>query len=195
MNIKLKFNILGLSRGYFNRDIVDLTEQISVSIPQSLQHACKYWSEYYPARNLTVKSKNSIQNLEIFLQKHFFHWLEVLSIISAGHYAKSLLETANRWLGDFNKNMVQLLTDGTKITELFCQAIQESCSGLYFSILTFSPQTSLLANRYHKLYNPSLKVTRGIQDWPAECQVFLGHQSWVSSVAFSPDGTKILSAS
>ncbi|KIJ26241.1 hypothetical protein M422DRAFT_272726 [Sphaerobolus stellatus SS14] len=130
-------------------------EEISVSIPQSLQHACKYWSEYYPARNLTVKSKNSIQNLEIFLQKHFFHWLEVLSIISAGHYATSLLETANRWLG-----------------------------------------TSLLANHYRKLYNPSLQVIGGsIQAWPNECQVFLGHQHWVFSVTFSPDGTKILSAS
>ncbi|KIJ26232.1 hypothetical protein M422DRAFT_192492, partial [Sphaerobolus stellatus SS14] len=195
MNTKLKFNILGLSKGYFNRDIVDLTEQISVSIPQSLQHACKYWSEYYPTRNLTVQSKNSIQNLEIFLQKHFFHWLEVLSILSAGYYATSLLEIANRWLGALNKNMTQLLADGTKMTNLFYQAIQESCSGLYFSILTFSPQTSLLANHYCKLYNPSLQVTRGIQDWPNECQVFLGHQDLVLSVAFSPDGTKILSAS
>ncbi|KIJ27467.1 hypothetical protein M422DRAFT_271383 [Sphaerobolus stellatus SS14] len=195
MNTKLKFNILGLSRGYFNRDIVDLTEQVSVSIPQSLQHACKYWSEYYPVRNLTVQSKNSIQNLEIFLQKHFFHWLEVLSILSAGYYATSLLKTANKWLGNLSSNMVQLLTDGTKITDLFHQAIQESCSGLYFSILTFSPQTSLLANHYRKLYNPSLQVTGGIQDWPAECQVFLGHQDLISSVAFSSDGTKILSAS
>ncbi|KIJ24228.1 hypothetical protein M422DRAFT_84593, partial [Sphaerobolus stellatus SS14] len=126
---------------------------------------------------------------------HFFHWLEILSIISAGYYATSLLKTANKWLGNLSSNMIQLLTDGTKITDLFHQAIQESCSGLYFSILTFSPQTSPLANHYRKLYNPSLQVTRGIQDWPTEYQVFLGHQDWVPSVAFSPDGTKILSAS
>ncbi|KIJ24910.1 hypothetical protein M422DRAFT_194154, partial [Sphaerobolus stellatus SS14] len=200
MNTRLKFNILGLSRGYFNRDIVDLTELISVSIPWSLQHACKYWSEYYPASNPTAKSKNLTQNLEIFLEKHFFHWLEVLSIISAGYYATSLLKTANKWPGNLSSNMIQLLTDGTKITDLFHQAIQESCSGLYFSILTFSPQTSLLANHYRKLYNPSLQVTRGIQDWPTECQWSFklsleGHKDAVRSVAFSPDETKIISGS
>ncbi|KIJ22405.1 hypothetical protein M422DRAFT_83772, partial [Sphaerobolus stellatus SS14] len=195
MNTKLKFNILGLSRGYFNRDIANLREQISVSIPWSLQHACKYWSEYYPASNPTVKSKDLTQNLEIFFEKHFFHWLEVLSIIGAGYYATSLLKTAIKWLGNLSSNMIQLLIDGTKITDLFHQAIQESCSGLYSSILTFSPQTSLLANHYCKLYNPCFQGTRDIQDWPTECQVFLGHQDWVSSVAFSPDGTKMLSAS
>ncbi|KIJ22911.1 hypothetical protein M422DRAFT_196540, partial [Sphaerobolus stellatus SS14] len=195
MNGKLKFNILRLTRGCFNRDIVNLPEKVSTFIPRSLQHACLYWAEYYPSGQFATNRDNLIQNLEQFLQQHFFHWLEVLSILSTrpGGY---LLRMARQWLGSFNSDLHQFLTDGIRVTEFFCQSIQESCSGLYSTILTFAPRAIPLIKHYHKQYHHFLQIKGGMHRWPTRCHnVFLGHQGLVHSVAFSPDGNTIVSGS
>ncbi|KIJ43475.1 hypothetical protein M422DRAFT_253365 [Sphaerobolus stellatus SS14] len=94
MNHKLKFNILGLEKSIFNKDIENLQKRILDSIPKSLQHACLYWAEYYCGAN--VNDETSINCLMKFLQEHLLHWLEALSILTATHQAGPLLRMAER---------------------------------------------------------------------------------------------------
>ncbi|KIJ51910.1 hypothetical protein M422DRAFT_244288 [Sphaerobolus stellatus SS14] len=94
MNHKLKLNILGLEKSIFNEDIENLEKQILDSIPESLQHACLYWAEYYPGVN--VNDETSMNCLMEFLQEHLLHWLEALSILTATHRAGPLLRMAER---------------------------------------------------------------------------------------------------
>ena len=66
----------------------------------------------------------------------------------------------------------------------------------YRSALVFSPTTSEIRNQQWKEILPFIKNVKGIRDhWGALQQTLEGHSDWVRSVAFSPDGTMVASAS
>ncbi|KAH7918702.1 WD40 repeat-like protein, partial [Leucogyrophana mollusca] len=76
----------------------------------------------------------------------------------------------------------------------FAAEIEEHPLLVYHSALPFSPRNSLTYKRFydHKSY---AKVT-GLQDsWSPILLRLTGHQYLVQSVAFSPDGTHIVSGS
>src|SRR3954468_10845233 len=76
------------------------------------------------------------------------------------------------------------------------QAIQNSPLQAYVSALLFSPERSLIRS-YFKEEEPkwiSIKPAIGDQ-WSACLQTLKGHSDSVLSVAFSPDSTRLASAS
>ncbi|KIJ25995.1 hypothetical protein M422DRAFT_192788 [Sphaerobolus stellatus SS14] len=194
MNHELKFNILGLEKSIFNKDIENLQKQILDSIPKSLQHACLYWAEYYSGVN--VNDETSINCLMEFLQEHLLHWLETLSILTATHQAGPLLRIAEISIQQSHSQISQTLNEGCRLVDLFYLPIGESCTGLYSTILTFCPKECRLAGLYKKKYQHNIQVKEGgLRDWPKNLSILQGHQSSVTSVGFSLDGTKIVSGS
>ncbi|KIJ26014.1 hypothetical protein M422DRAFT_192783, partial [Sphaerobolus stellatus SS14] len=194
MNHELKFNILGLKKSIFNKDIENLQKRILDSIPKSLQHACLYWAEYYTGVN--VNDETSINCLMEFLQEHLLHWLEALSILTATHRAGPLLRIAEISIQQSPSQISQTLNEGCRLVDLFYLAIGESCTGLYSTILTFCPKECRLAGLYKKKYQHNIQVKEGgLRDWPKNLSILQGHQSSVTSVGFSLDGTKIVSGS
>ncbi|KIJ43482.1 hypothetical protein M422DRAFT_169940, partial [Sphaerobolus stellatus SS14] len=194
MNHELKFNILGLEKSIFNKDIENLEKQILDSIPKSLQHACLYWAEYYA--DVNVNDETSMNCLMEFLQEHLLHWLEALSILTATHRAGPLLRMAERSIQQLSSQISQTLNEGCRLVDLFYLPIGESCTGLYSTILTFSPKECCLAELYKKKYPHNIKIKEGgLRDWPKNLSILQGHQRSVTSIGFSPDGTKIVSGS
>jgi WD40 repeat protein len=66
----------------------------------------------------------------------------------------------------------------------------------YGSALVFSPKTSIIRNEQWKERLPFIRNVNGIRDrWSAHQQTLEGHSGLVRSVAFSPDGKTLASAS
>jgi WD40 repeat protein len=67
---------------------------------------------------------------------------------------------------------------------------------LYCSALVFSPETSIIREIFENNVPPWIERKPGVQaHWSAALQTLEGHTSWVSSVAFSPDGKQVVSGS
>src|ERR1700721_3326149 len=86
--------------------------------------------------------------------------------------------------------------DARKFISAFQKPITESACHIYLSALPFSPSTSMVSKQYATQFPKTLCVLDGRQRyWPAELNILQGHDHWVTSVAFSPDGKHIASAS
>ena len=67
---------------------------------------------------------------------------------------------------------------------------------LYLSALPFAPEDSLLVNSLRARFPCIAKVAAGHhKEWPYTQILHQGHTRYVTSVAFSPDGTRIVSGS
>ncbi|KIO10659.1 hypothetical protein M404DRAFT_72953, partial [Pisolithus tinctorius Marx 270] len=89
-----------------------------------------------------------------------------------------------------------LAMDGGKFLQCFTTAISCSTPHLYLSALPFAPSTSLLSRQLMTKFSHLVHVAQGgLQDWPAVQLALHGHTDDVTSVAFSPDGNRIVSGS
>ncbi|KAL1613181.1 hypothetical protein SLS60_001413 [Paraconiothyrium brasiliense] len=63
-------------------------DTLSKSIPPVLQYACRYWTTHLKKSKIVLKDGGSIHR---FLQKHFLHWLEAMSLMGEIHATVSEL--------------------------------------------------------------------------------------------------------
>jgi len=94
------------------------------------------------------------------------------------------------------ENVAALAKDGVKFIHNFSIASSESTPHLYLSALSFSPEDSLLVKDLRARFPCIAKVAAGHhKEWPSTQILLQGHTGNVTSVAFSPDGTRIVSGS
>jgi WD40 repeat protein len=88
-----------------------------------------------------------------------------------------------------------LLNDCEHFVREFFVVLSTSSQQVYHSALMFTPSETLFGERYgNKL--PRIRVQNGCQKkWNLFLWTMDGHSSCISSVAFSPDGTHIVSGS
>jgi WD40 repeat protein len=88
------------------------------------------------------------------------------------------------------------LKDAEKFVLSHGSIIERAPLQIYGSALVFSPTMSEIRNKQWKERLPFIRDVKGIRDrWSAHQQTLEGHSEWVTSVAFSPDGTTLASAS
>src|ERR1700704_1469144 len=86
--------------------------------------------------------------------------------------------------------------DMQKFVAVFARCITQSAPHIYLSALPFSPRRSAVRKQYMQGYPHTLKIqTGGLTSWPAMQNILSGHADCVRSVAFSPDGHRIVSSS
>jgi WD40 repeat protein len=101
------------------------------------------------------------------------------------------------WFGQgHDKNLVDLIADAKKFVVVFAPAISQSVPHIYLSALPLSPRVSSLAKQYHASFPQTLHFYGPLGEiWPSIQVILQGHTNPVRSVAFSPDGTQIVSGS
>jgi hypothetical protein len=93
MSDKLRRDICSLHLpGALAKDVED--DQIERCLPSELQYACRYWVHHLQKSELHLHDDGRVH---IFLQEHWLHWLEVLSLmrkVSEAILATIFLESA-----------------------------------------------------------------------------------------------------
>jgi len=89
-----------------------------------------------------------------------------------------------------------MLEDGHRFLRQFRMPIVRSAAHIYISALPFCPQSTSLFNIFSARYDDGVRVCSGADTLWTPCIAKLeGHLGPVHTVAYSPDGTKIVSAS
>ena len=107
-----------------------------------------------------------------------------------GSFALIFVQTSSR----SHTDLQQLLYDGHRFAQHFANTINEHPLLIYVAALPFTPTNTSIFKRFYHSGLP--KVVCGVDHmWSPELMELQGHSAPVFSVAFSPDGSKIISGS
>jgi WD40 repeat protein len=199
-----------------NSEIPELRSRVERYIPPSLGYSCKYWSYHLCHADL---DQEILEALNKFCMSHLLYWLEALSLLGSVDIAIEALQTSREALQVGNQlesssriithdladgqrlplpptDVPALLYDCERIVRFFYPAISASCFQTYKCVLPFSPTTSLLRTLYSSEAYGTVKLRSGIQkSWSPNTTSIEAHSLRVQSVAYSPDGQRIVSCS
>ncbi|KAE9390723.1 WD40 repeat-like protein, partial [Gymnopus androsaceus JB14] len=193
----LHFNMCNLESSYLsNSQVEDLPGKIRKCILPDLSYACLYWG-----RHIICTQSCTVLDplLRKFLTGVLLFWMEVLSILGkmdvVSETAGVLLEYGNS--GEALGADIQIiLQEIQQFIQVFGRMIGSATPHLYLSGVPFLPKDSVILQQFISQLEKSLVVCRGQKySWPSQQAVITGHTSNVNSVAFSPDGKRIVSGS
>ncbi|KIK31529.1 hypothetical protein CY34DRAFT_275367, partial [Suillus luteus UH-Slu-Lm8-n1] len=193
----LRFNICDLKSSYLpNSEDPGLQERIKKCILPHLSYSSRFWTSHVHTTAFDKELVNEVKLL--FGHERLFFWLEVLALINALSGAVPALSLIPQWLKGHPefKDVSSTAMDVQSFIQVFGGTILHSTPHLYVSALPFLPANSPLSKHLSARFPNTLHVASGrIMNWPVAQAVLFGHTSSVSSVSFSPDGTRILTGS
>ncbi|KAJ6613532.1 hypothetical protein B0H10DRAFT_1721815, partial [Mycena sp. CBHHK59/15] len=189
MEHKLHFNMGNITTSYLqNSDIPDLAS----TIPAYLYYSCRFWASHLRNIAPTQKLREQMCN---FMQLHLLCWIEVLSIRGTVGASTESLESLLGWNLD-NDELKKLTRDALSFLHSFATPIRSAVPHIYLSALALSPRTSMIRQNYQGKIQGLIEIKTGADEgWNVLQGVLEGHSDSVSSVAFSPDGRRIVSGS
>jgi WD40 repeat protein len=91
-------------------------------------------------------------------------------------------------------DLQQLLYDSHRFAQYFANTIKKHPLLLYTTAIPFTPTNTSIFKKFNHDHLP--KVVCGMEKmWPLQLMELQGHEYSISSIAFSPDGSKIISGS
>ena len=93
-------------------------------------------------------------------------------------------------------HLIRMLSDALQFILTHAESIAASALHVYYSALPFVPKSTMLYQTYSHEGDHSIRVLQGVEsDWSLYWSTLHGHSDGVNSVAFSPDGKQLASAS
>ncbi|KAL1741862.1 WD40-repeat-containing domain protein, partial [Schizophyllum fasciatum] len=194
----LRLNICDLpSLFVFKDDVSDLAERVAKHISPALQYACRETSAHLLACAQGVEQMKVYAELDNFLTKRFLFWLEACGWLNSP--PSLALQGCSRYLRSINaSDLVAVVDDCIAFEKRFRGAISSSPTQIYISGPLFSPLSSHVF-RSRETLPMEVSGFDAEQHWPLN-EALAGdtlqeHEHQVLSVAFSRDGTRIVSGS
>ncbi|EED20910.1 G-protein beta WD-40 repeats containing protein, putative [Talaromyces stipitatus ATCC 10500] len=188
----LKSNICNLENHGVLRTEID-SNSIANCLAPDVQYACRFWV-YHLNESKTCISDND--PVHIFLQDHFLHWLESLSLLGRITESIHLIYILRILAIDKDMEISRFLDDAMRFIRKYSSIIDRAPLQLYASTLIFSPMTSIIRNFYiNEIPSWIQKLPQVESAWSAVLQTLEGHTGPVVAVAFSPDGNLVASGS
>ncbi|KAF8972051.1 hypothetical protein BDZ97DRAFT_1913295 [Flammula alnicola] len=200
MNRSLKYNIcnipeeLTLSRREATNSLDNIGE-----ISEALKYSCLYWASHLA--EVQISGSDLVTVLFVFLHTHFLHWIECLSVLGELQTGLKSLESATAVLSrlqmtDIRCHELQLLVDDARrCLQMNFESIQKHCFEIYHSALAWIPNESLIRKVYATDVSRAPKLTLGLSNSWDPTEIVMQNSSGVNSVAFSQDGSRIISGS
>ncbi|EMD30703.1 hypothetical protein CERSUDRAFT_120339 [Gelatoporia subvermispora B] len=187
----LYFNVSGSRTSYLPN-----SQQTFAPISTSLTYSCLHWVHHFI--RVTDPSPMAASVYPV-LRKKILFWLEVLSAKGHARLALGLLHrvlTTENIRDRLSPEMIEFLRDAKDFVMLGHDAIELSAPHIYLSVLpSLSPSSTIAKTLWPKFRNvPTYDVT-GIHRSRGPLLQMSGHAGHVFSVAFSPEGTRVVSGS
>ncbi|EMD36498.1 hypothetical protein CERSUDRAFT_138171 [Gelatoporia subvermispora B] len=184
----LYFNVSGSRTSYLPN-----SQQTFAPLSTSLAYSCLHWVHHF------IRISNPapmVALVYLVLRKKILFWLEVLSAKGHARLALGLLHRVLTAKNIVSKTMAGFLRDAKDFVMLGHDAIELSAPHIYLSVLpSLSPSSTIAKTLWPKFRNvPTYDVT-GIHRSRGPLLQMSGHAGEVYSVAFSPDGTRVVSGS
>ncbi|TVY73353.1 Vegetative incompatibility protein HET-E-1, partial [Lachnellula suecica] len=182
-------------------------------LPPEVQYACLYWVQHLQGGGLQVCDGEEAHR---FLQVHVLHWLEALGWMGKASEGIQAILSLEAYVS-INKspNLHAFIYDAKRFALYNQSVVEQAPLQLYCAALLFAPTNSIIRRQFEDCIphwirfepsstrrrfrdrishwiEPKLKVQAG---WNAALQTLEGHSDWVTSVAFSPDGKRVVSGS
>ncbi|KAF7333332.1 WD40 repeat-like protein [Mycena venus] len=178
-----------------NSEIAGLSTQIAMHIPLHLQYACRHWA-YHISNG--VRTDTVLDLLNKVVPHHLLHWIEVCSLLGDLQNALLSVATVHQVLlrdGTASTTLTNLLSDSGRFMRAFFAVISVSSLQVYHSALLFTPTATTLRQVYGSNMNLPVKAYNAALERWSPCLRTIDTHNAVPAVAFSPDGTHIVSGS
>ncbi|KAB5589205.1 Vegetative incompatibility protein HET-E-1 [Ceratobasidium theobromae] len=195
MKGQLRFNICNLPSSFIpDASVPDLQAHINTNISPSLSYVCRYWTGHLG----TAAASDALHEmLDEFLSQRLLFWMEVLNLKDCMILGGQGLMTVQAWLKttDGSLDLVKLASDAHQFVARFAtHSITHSTPHIYISALPLCPPPSLVSVHYRQRM-------QGLMEVKGTAAVRLGQvalatwttESSISCVAYSPDGTHVVS--
>ncbi|KAF8712129.1 hypothetical protein AX14_013128 [Amanita brunnescens Koide BX004] len=143
------------------------------ALPEAISYACRFWIKHICL--VSDVTDDIVNRTYDFLVKHLLHWMEALAILNSYDHLIRSIDNLMKWLrtsSQSHTDLQQLVYDGHRFAHL---TIHSNKYEYLQDILSQRPAESCL--------------------WSPELIQLQGHDHRVNSVAFSLDGSKIVSGS
>ncbi|KAM0475148.1 hypothetical protein ACHAPX_007283, partial [Trichoderma viride] len=189
---KLKKDICGLQM--LGKHRIDIEKQtIENCLPPEVQYACLYWVYHMKGSQVMLHDGHQAYR---FLQCHFLHWLEALSLIGRISESIGLIDELQTVVDpDNGASVTQFLHDAKRFILNCRAAIDQAPLQVYSSALIFAPKKAVIRERFQEYISWVEPKPIMEYNWNPCLQTLEGHGHWVTSVAFSGDGKLIASGS
>ncbi|KAF9509840.1 hypothetical protein BS47DRAFT_113675 [Hydnum rufescens UP504] len=193
----LKQDIAGISNvSLLNSEVEGLEEKVRDGLSVEVQYACRYWASHLS--RVELGEKRMVEALEGFSMRLVLMWLEAMSLIGSLSGAVNAIEDARRWAmsSKCEETLTTILADARRFVLANGDLIRGSALQVYHSALAFTPYDTELYKTYSKDVKSCIRVLQGVEaQWPQTLSTLIGHSAAVLSVAFSPDGLRLISGS
>ncbi|CAG8891769.1 unnamed protein product, partial [Penicillium egyptiacum] len=193
MRCRLHRDICNLVRPGTRRADID-HQLIRQYLPPELQYSCRYWM-YHLEKGQALSSE--IEEVLLFLYKHFLHWMEAMSLLGYLSEVVGMLNLLARVIPrDDDPALADFLHDAKRFVLKNRQIVDGAPLQIYGAGLVFAPRTAMIRTQFKlDLPNWISLFPRVDERWSRELLALEGHSHSVSSVAFSPDGHLLASGS
>ncbi|BCS19521.1 WD40 repeat domain-containing protein [Aspergillus puulaauensis] len=190
MQQKLKKNMCNLQSYGVERTTIN-SQCMSDHLPPELQYSCRYWIHHLAGSRYP---RSQIDVIAAFLDAHLLHWVEVMSILGIVSEVLGNIRTLQSVTQ--NSEISKFLHDAERFVLKNSQIADITPLQIYASGLLFAPARSIVRRKFGK-DSPGWAdgYPRVEETWSPELQTLEGHSKSVLSIAFSPDGQDLASAS
>ncbi|KAG8853475.1 hypothetical protein FRB91_004806 [Serendipita sp. 411] len=193
----LKFNICKLKSSLLsNEEVKDMDDRIKENISDELQYSCMHWSSHLSLSPYSARSDIMGILDKLFEDVQPLYWMEVLSLMDKAPIGIGMLRGVLRWAKGMKSPALEYADDALRFLQAFLAPITTSTPHIYVSALPFTPVESILWKKASKFFQNLMRVERGrTERWPARPSAWNGHISRINSVAYHPDGLRLVSGS
>ncbi|KAJ0413320.1 putative wd40 protein [Aspergillus carlsbadensis] len=201
-NVKLANSCLSVMRNQLKKNVCNLPthgtkrkdihpQLISDNVSPELQYACRYWIHHVAhSESLMLQ----VEYVVAFLEVHFLHWLEVMSILGLVSEVIGGIVSLKSALPDLR--LAGFLDDAKRLVLKSSQILDIAPLQIYASALLFAPKNTVIRRIFEG------EIPCWVQQWPTvdeswgpDLLTLEGHSGRVISLAFSPNSQLLGSGS
>ncbi|KAH7187153.1 hypothetical protein DER44DRAFT_680937 [Fusarium oxysporum] len=168
--------------------------KIDESLPSEAQYACLYWVYHLKESHERIRDEDRAHK---FLERHFLHWLEALSLIGRISESIGFIDELQSIVDpEKGAQVLSFLRDAKRFVLNYRWIIDTAPLQLYASAIVFAPKQSIMRQTFKRYLPWWISLLPNVDsNWNAVLQTLEGHTDSVNAVAFSKDGKLIASGS